>query len=358
MYTQIKKYFVKHLKYIIGFLILVFLAIYFMCHPEYLTFKFWGDSKNLNRSETLRNLGLIVIGVLAIIIAVWRAIVASKELSNSNLKINQEKFHKAVELLESEFERNKISALVMLSELLNESKNFDEITFEVLRSYLQEHANVEEEFLKFAEYHQVEEKITKWYSRKTVDYSILLCFENYVKLIEESRVRYGLHHRLFFNNLNLHGLTIKMPNRLIQSCDLSNCTIICSEHTKFRNCDLTGASIIPYNNNTEVFDYCNISYAHIEVENEINPLLNGWHWEGSPPKLCDFCTYISLPQDRRVVLMPRNRILLNAYKNGYYEDEYRTGNPFSLGFGDDKPSGDKEKQQIVSELDYNKSKND
>lgn len=358
---KIKNNFSKNLKrylYITSIVLVIILIACFVHHyPYYLTFEYWSDDKNLNRSETIRNLGLILLGIFALIVAIWRALVASKELENSKIKINQEKLHKAVELLESKSERNKISAFVMLSELLSDSKVFDDIIFQILRSYLQEYSNVKKEFLNYKDF-EVKEKIAKWYEREIINYSISLCFENYVKLFDKKRVNINSNQILLFHNLNLHGLNLKMPNCLIQSSDLSQCTIYCDKNTKFSHCDLTGAIVIPYKNNTLIFDYCNISHLRLEIPDHIDPLLNGWCWQDCPPKISSFFRYLTLPENRRVIIMPSNRTVDSCLKDNFYrEEKYQTEPPFG-SFSpllDDKLEYDTSKQKIISELDYKES---
>ena len=357
---NVKNHFITNIKvyiYIFATIVISFTLIcLFKYNPQYLTFEYWGDSQSLNRSETIRNIGLVFIGIMAIIIAIWRAIVASVELKNTKVKINQEKLHKAVELLESKSERNKISALVMLSELIKKEKVFDEIIFQILRSYLEEYSNVKKEFNKYKNF-EIEEKINKWYNREKVDFSIFLSFDNYVKLIDENRRVFNLNQALSFYNLNLHGLNIKMPNGLFQNCDFSHSTIYCNERTSFQKCDLTNAIVIPYNKNTQIFHHSNISHLRLQVENDVEPLLNGWHWEGCPPKLCDMWTFLSFPKDRRVVVMSPDRIFSNQIKNDFYKEDYKTDCPMPYKFGlfDDTLEHDTTKQQIINELEYDTS---
>ena len=66
--------------------------LFFKSYPSFLSFEYWGNKNNLNRAETLRNVGLIFLGTFALIIAIWRALVATKELSNTKLKLNQRAF--------------------------------------------------------------------------------------------------------------------------------------------------------------------------------------------------------------------------------------------------------------------------
>jgi hypothetical protein len=356
-YTFIKEK-LNNILFVIFFLTILYILydVFLKLHPELLTFEYWGDSDNINRAEIIRNIGLVFLGIFALIIAIWRALVATKELSNTKLKINQEKLHKAVELLETNSERNKISAFTILAELIKENNNFDEIIFQISKSYLQEFANVKLEFLKYKD-NSPKEKIEKWYSRKTKNYSIALCFENYIKLINEKRIKYNLNQPLLFSNLDLHGLQIIKPNAFFQGCDLSNCTIYCDKNTKFSHCDLTGAIIIPHENNTLIFDWSNISYLRIQVPDNIKPILNGWHWEKQPPKICSLCTFLSLPEDRRVVVMSSNRIMDTCLMENFYNNEYRTEPPFGSFLFEDSLENDIEKQKIISELEYQASNN-
>ncbi len=238
------KYKIQHqYKFLLIFLFVLIMLLY-KFFPEYFTFLYWGNEKNLNRSETLRNLGLVVFGIVAIIIALWRGIIASNELKNSQMKLNKEKLHKAVELLETNSERNKISAILMLSELITESNNFDKIIFQILYSYLKEYASVQGEFQKYSNLSMDKIDIIWYKNRKPMNYSILFCFENYLKLLKERKVEMDIYQHILIN-LNLHGLQIKTLDSLIQNSDLSNGHLYCGEHTSFSNCDLTNAVVYP-----------------------------------------------------------------------------------------------------------------
>jgi len=328
------------------------LYLIFNLNPEFLTFIYWGGSNNINRAEILRNIALVFLGIIALIITIWRALVATKELSNTKLKLNQEKLHKAVELLGSDSEINKISAFTILAELIEENNDFDEIIFQISKSYLQEFANVKQEFLRYKEI-SPKEKIKKWYSRETKKYSIVLCFENYIKLINNNRIKINLNQQVLFSDLDLNGLTIIKPNAFFQNCNLSNCTIYCDKSTSFDQCDLTYAVIIPYENNTLIFDGSNISSIRIELPDNITPKLNGWHWEKEPPRICSYCTFISVPEDRRVVIMSSERIVDTHLMDSFYDDEYRTEPPFGSCLFEDIIKNDFEKQKVISELKYN-----
>ncbi len=343
--------------YNILILILAFLVYqFFKYYPEFLTFEYWGNENNLNRAAILRNIGLVFVGFFALTIAVWRALVATKELSNSKLKLSQEKLHKAVELLESESERNKISAFEMLSELIEESNNFDKIIFQISKSYLDEYANAKEDFIAYKDVSS-EEKIKLWYSGKPQKYSISLCFNNYVKLIHENRVQYDLNQKVLFSNLNLYGLYLIKPNVFFQNCNLSGCIIYCDAHTKFNFCDLTGAIVIPYQNNTMIFDGCNISNIKIQVSDDISPDINGWHWKNNVPILCSYCNFFSSVEERRVVILSNNRVVNNDLKENYYNDEYGTSSPYDCGLFGDSLEYDTEKQKIINEVEYNNTVN-
>lgn len=334
------------------FIFIIFLHKYY---SQYFTFSYWGNENNLNRSETLRNIGLIIVGIVAIIIALWRGFIASNELKNSKIKLHNEKLHKAVELLETKSERNKISAFLMLAELIKESCNFDEIIFQILHSYLDEYANIQKEFQEYSDLSM--DKLTiHWYEvRERVNYSILFCFEIYIKLVEEKKVKINLN-QLRFINLNLHGLHIKMPNYLIQNSDLSNCHIYCNEYTSFSNCDLTNAVVYPYKDKTLIFNHCNISDLRLNVDDNINPIINGWHWEERPPKLNSMWSFLNFPKDRRVIIMSSNRIISKSFMENYYKDPFNLVRPQG-GFDifEDKFEFDDSNQKIISEIEFNES---
>ena len=341
-------------RYISTFIIISFLSLiicYFMFNPHYLTFDYWGNADNINRSEILRNLGLIFIGIIAILIALWRGIIASKELKNSNIKLNNKKLHKAVELLETNSELNKISAFLMLSELIRESDNFDNIIFNILSLYLTEHSNIKTSFKLFKDNGNF--NIENWYERKIVDFSILFCFENYVKIINKNKIYHNINQHVLFSNLDLHGLRLEMPNEIIFRSDFSNCVLYCKEHTKFVHCDLTNAIIYPYKNNGLIFGYCNISGLQFTVKDDVEPLLNGWHWKNEPPKLHSYWRFYTTPGTRRVIIMSPERIADQRYKEKYYKEPYDLEKPiFSPGLKDDFKY-DSLEQKIVNELDYN-----
>ena len=355
---NIKKFLKYKKKYLYAFLsifLFILIILLYKCYPQYFTFLYWGNEKNLNRSETLRNLGLVIIGIVVTVISIWRGFIASSELKNSQIKLNNEKLHKAVELLETKSERNKISAILMLSELIKESNNFDKIIFQILHSYLKEYANVQKEFQKYSNL-PMNKLDTVWYKdRKTMDYSILFCFENYLKLLEEKKVEIAIYQHLLIN-LNLHGLQLKMPNSLIQKSDLSNCHLYCDEHTSFSNCDLTNAVVYPYKNKTLIFNHCNISHLRLNVDDNIDPILNGWHWEGKPPVLNSMWSFLSFPKDRRIVIMSSNRIISKNLMENYYKQPFNLDKPQG-GFNifEDKLEFDDSKQKIISEIEFNKA---
>ncbi len=354
-----KKYyrFQKYKKQYLYVFLLIFLCIFIiiLCkfYPQYFTFSYWGNKQNLNRSEILRNLGLTIAGIVAIIIAIWRGLIASSELKNSKIKLNNEKLHKAVELLETKSERNKISAILMLSELIAESNNFNKIIFQILYSYLEEYANVQKEFQKYSKLPMDKLDIAWYKDRKIMDYSILFCFKNYIKLVEKN-VEMDIYQHIL-TNLNLHGLQLKMPNSPIQRSDLSNCYLYCDEHTSFYNCDLTNAVVYPYKNKTLIFHHCNISHLRLNVDDNIKPILNGWHWEGKPPRLNSFWSFLSFPKDRRVVIMPSNRIIPNSLMKNYYKQPFNLDKPQG-GFDifEDKLEFDNSVQEIIPEIEFNK----
>jgi hypothetical protein len=362
-YIIIKKFIKNNYKIILYiFIILISMCliyIFFKKYPQFISFEYWGNKNVLNRAETLRNIGLVFLGFLALIIAIWRALVATKELENTKLKLSQDKLHKAIELLETESERNKISAFTMLAELMEDTRIFDEVIFQISKTYLDEYANVKKEYLKYKDLIP-NEKIKRWYSREAKDYSITLCFENYSKLISDNRIKHNLNQYVLFHNLDLNGLHMIKPNHLFQNCNLSNCTIYCNKNTHFSKCDLTNTIIIPNDKNEKnllIFDFCNISNISIEVPDDISPILNGWHWENQPPILCSMCTFVSLPEDRRVVIMPSRRINPTNLQQSYYEtEEYNIEPPYSsLAIFKDSIQYDKEDQKIISELKYRTS---
>lgn len=364
-YIKIKKFIKDNYKIIFNVILIIIsiylIYIFFKKYPQFISFEYWGNKNSLNRAETLRNIGLAFLGFLALIIAIWRALVATKELENTKLKLSQDKLHKAIELLETNSERNKISAFTMLSELMEDTKIFDEVIFQITKSYLDEFTNVKKEYLKYKNL-TPDEKIKKWYSRKAKDYSISLCFENYLRLISENKIKYNLNQSLLFYNLDLNGLHIIKPNYFFQDCNLSNCTIYCDKSTKFSKCNLTNAIIIPYNINEKnllIFDFCNISNIRIEVPDNASPILNGWHWENQPPRLCSMCTFLSLPGEERVVIMASKRINSIDFQSAYYkEEEYNTKPPYSdLAIFEDSVEYDKENQKIINELKYKKISN-
>ena len=154
-------------------------------------------------------------------------------------------------------------------------------------------------------------------------------------------------------NLNLHGLTLNIPNSFIQNSDLSNCHLHCGENTSFSNCDLTNAVVYPYKNKTLIFNHCNISHLRLNVADNINPILNGWHWEGKPPRLNSMWSFLSFPKDRRVVIMSSNRIISKKLMKNYYKQPFNLAKPQS-GFGlfQDKLDFDNSSQKIISEIKY------
>lgn len=335
------------IKFVVLFIGILLLCVLFF-FPEYFTFEYWGDVP-INRSETLRNLALAFVGIIAIYIAIWRGIIASKELENSYSTKNTEKLHKGIELLENISERSKVSGIIMLNELVNTSDEFNEIVFQVLYLYLIEHGNCIKQFERLEKV-EVKEKISKWYSYYRTEYSLILCFEVYTKVAEKRQITLHLPFGVLFRNIIIRGAKIQnIPNRLIQSSDFSGCTIYCKEHTSFSNCDLTGATIYPYKNITNIFNHCNISCLRINIRDEVEPIVNGWHWEGMPPKLNSFWAYLTVPESRRIIIMAKERVFNNFEKEVYY-NEKSVGYPYESILFDDDVENDLEEQVIVNEV--------
>jgi len=304
-------------------------------------------------TEVIRNLGLVFLGIGAIFIAVWRGRIANDELKNSNLKLDNEKFHKAVDLLESNSELNSISAFVMLKELIEKNTSFHEIVFQIVSTYLKEHSNTQKSFAHFEKEYKdldIDKKIEKWYARDEIPFSIILCYRNYKFLIEKYKIKTLNQIYLTFNNFDLHGSELMMPNTSIYNSDLSSSTLHCKENTKFINCDLTHARVIPYQNNTLIFDNCNISNLKLEVLNDIEPTINGWHWEGKPPLLNSDWESNDIDRDIRVIVMPLECIYNDKEK--YYKTPYnikQLAHPSIFG----KPLNyEKEEQSIISIDEY------
>ncbi|KIM11772.1 MAG: hypothetical protein KU38_06280 [Sulfurovum sp. FS08-3] len=353
-------------KYKILFLfILIFILIYLLgqyIDSKYFELEYWGDKDNLNRAETIRNIGLVLLGIGAIIIALWRGVIANNELQNSNLKIDNEKFHKAVDLLESDSEPNRISALVMLSELIEKNDNFNEVIFQILSAYLKENLNIKKSFEAFDKKTKkldLDEKVKQWYSREPITYSQNLCFQHYVSLLKKHTIK-DLNQVVLFNNLDLHGvLKLDMPNGLIQNSDLSWSILYCQERTSFSNCDLSHSRVIPYKNNTLIFNHCNISNLRLEVSDDIEPIINGWHWENEVPEIDHYWGFPSFKSQRVIILSPE-RVIDSKLKKEYYSSPYDLKKPnenFLLSFGSDELKYDSKKQYIISEAEYNNLKN-
>jgi hypothetical protein len=195
------------------------------------------------------------------------------------------------------------------------------------------------------------DKIDKWYGRDTVSFNVLFCFKTYLNIINKNNIYHNINQHVLFSNLDLHGLRLEMPNSLIFHSDLSNCILYCKKNTQFSNCDLTNSIVYPFENNGLIFDNCNISELKFNVNDDIEPMLNGWHWEGKPPKLNSYWDFYTTPDSRRVIVMTKERIIKKELQDKYYKEPYDFKKP-DYDYFDDNFKFDSSKQKILPELEY------
>ena len=68
-----------------------------------LSWLYWSDLHGVNdvRSTTIRNLGLVIGGTMAMVLAIWRSIVAERQAETAQGSLHNERYQKGAEMLGS-----------------------------------------------------------------------------------------------------------------------------------------------------------------------------------------------------------------------------------------------------------------
>jgi uncharacterized protein YjbI with pentapeptide repeats len=98
--------------------------------PHFWTAQYWGGD-NENRMEIMRNLALIIGGGLGLFLAWWRIIQKDIEMAFANQRHRDERFERAITLLESDIEGSRIAGLRALQQLAQQFP--DDYSFSALQ---------------------------------------------------------------------------------------------------------------------------------------------------------------------------------------------------------------------------------
>ena len=114
-------------------------------HPDYLTWEFWQSGRNgeiqSSRSEVVRNLGLLAIGVIGLGFGIWRAWLASKHQRSIEEGQITDRFSKAVEQLGSSHINVRLGAIHSLWRIAEDSPEREYIpVVNLLCGFLRGHA--------------------------------------------------------------------------------------------------------------------------------------------------------------------------------------------------------------------------
>ena len=88
----------------------------------YLSWRFWEDLQGgaESLSATIRNLGLVIGGVIAILLAVWRSVVGSSQADTAQRGLLNERYQKGAEMLGSNVQSVRLGGIYALQQLAEE----------------------------------------------------------------------------------------------------------------------------------------------------------------------------------------------------------------------------------------------
>jgi hypothetical protein len=334
---------------IIILIILIAMLSSLIFFPHYLTYEYWSGGK-INRSETLRNIGILVLGIFGTYLALQKIKIAMNQLRVSEKGLDIDRLQKAVDLLSEDTSYSRLAGVITLRELAKKSTEYRTTVVSTLDNFLQSHRYDAIQGLD-SEINQ-DDFYKKWLARKPSDQDKIKAFNVLIdldfKIADVDIIGYHTYKNIYLYQSGW----LNLPNASFFNCDFGDTNLKCSEHTRFYSCDLTNTRIYPSSNtNTVIFDKCNVSGLKIQIDEQATPLLNGWHWEDDPPVLDTCLSFASLPNDRRIVRFDKGRIFSLSDQVQYIlERKYGFPDGRILPISDD-PELDYNKQTLQSGLE-------
>ena len=88
----------------------------------YLSWRFWHDLQDgsVSLSTTVRNLGLVIGGVIAILLAVWRSVVGSSQADTAQRSLQNERYQKGADMLGNHVLSVRLGGIYALQQLADE----------------------------------------------------------------------------------------------------------------------------------------------------------------------------------------------------------------------------------------------
>lgn len=300
--------------------------------PELFTFVYWSDPK-FNRSDVLRNMLLIPVGAVGLYIAVKRSTIAAGQLRTSETGLDIDRFQKAVELLQEDAISSRVAGVISLHDIAIKSSEYRNTAVQILITFMQS-KDSDFEVEKYFQDQSIGADVAyeQWLGRPPVKTDSIKAFEALVDL-DFSPVDVNQAFASAYKGIYLHGTYLKeLPSCTFTRCDFSACNIRCKEGTLFVGCDLTNATIIFDNpKGYAIFPSSNVSNMRLQVPNEVSPVINGWHWEGFPPKVASDWRFIPSPSKQRVIKFDQKRRFPISMLADFYSSR-------SLGVPNDDPS--------------------
>ena len=114
----------------------------------YLSWRFWDDLQDgpESLSTTIRNLGLVIGGVIAILLAVWRSVVGSSQADTAQRDLLNERYQKGAEMLGSNVLSVRLGGVYALQRLAEEHPDQYHIqTMKLLCAFARHPTRVEDE---------------------------------------------------------------------------------------------------------------------------------------------------------------------------------------------------------------------
>ncbi|MDE2811719.1 MAG: hypothetical protein OXM01_01765 [Gemmatimonadota bacterium] len=110
-------------------------------------YAFWPDilTDNEPLSQTVRNLAFVIGGVVALLMALWRGIIATRQEQTSRLTLNNERYQRGVELLAHDSVVVRSGGLLVLVRLAKEDATYSDAVIDVFRQLLKQRGLTQEE---------------------------------------------------------------------------------------------------------------------------------------------------------------------------------------------------------------------